>query len=165
MSAKEKLTALADAIRDKTGLSSPLSLDAMTEAILNINESSLPYGWETGTFIPTEETKTGDFYITNTLSSVPSVFIILRDDPSHISNSVRGVFRVNSNIVFDEEISDYYPKNSSGRLFYDNENGTNIISIADNGSGGDTSKEILIPMGTTYTAYTPGVVYRWFAIK
>lgn len=166
--AKEKLTALADAIREKTGETEMLSLDAMTSLVKAFEGggggSSLPSGWATGTFNTTSATMKGDFEIEHGLNAVPHIVLIFKEDPSLLGQSIRGAARFNTAEEYYEDEGLYYPVASNGRLFYDNSSGTDIVQAVDAGVSYDTDKTFKVPKNNSYY-YMPHLTYRWYAIR
>lgn len=86
MSINAKMTAIADAIRGKTGGADPLTLDAMVEAIASIETGggggSLPDGFNVFTLTLTERYTTSaagwELVIPHGLGVVPSSVIVMR---------------------------------------------------------------------------------------
>lgn len=168
MTAKEKLTALADAVREKTGETGLLTLDTMTSLISSLEGgggASLPNGWGTGSFNTTPQTIKGDIEIEHGLDAVPDVVIVFCENTSPAGYAVRGLIRFNLSPELDEETGLYYPNDSDGRLFQFNATGTATTLLIDSGTGMDTNKTIYIPKGNSYTMYVPAFTYRWIAIK
>lgn len=84
MSVNEKMTAIADAIRAKTGGAEPLGLDAMAQAIAAI--SGLPDGIDKlacGEFAYANTTTTG-LTITHNLGVKPHFVLVMASDSSKI---------------------------------------------------------------------------------
>ena len=165
MTAKEKLTALADAVREKTGEAGMLSLDAMTALVRGIEAGGLPKGWATGQFNTTSATVNGEFEIEHGLNAVPHVVIVFCENPTPTNYLIHSFFRVNNLEEYVEEEELYYPSITSGRLFYYNSTGKTFVQTSDGGIGMDTDKTIFIPKGTTSTLYLPIFTYRWIAIR
>ena len=165
---KQKLTALADAVREKTGETSPLSLDAMATLIsaLEVGGGGLPEGWAMGEFVTTEETMRGGFEIEHGLGAIPNVLIIYCDSTIINRYEVRGAFRVSYNDFFDDELGLYYPEISGGRVFYSGSNTSSVATTSDGDAGADSNLMIFVPIpSTSNVKYTPGVPYKWVAIR
>jgi hypothetical protein len=168
MTAKEKLTALADAVREKTGETGLLSLDAMTSLISSLaggGGDSLPNGWATGSFNTTPQTIKGDFEIEHGLGAVPNIIAVFCDNTNLAPYLVKGLFRLNFDDEYVEEEGLYYPTMTAGRTFYINSTGSTITSATDAGAGFDTDKTFYVPSITTNTMYVPAFTYRWIAIR
>ena len=164
--AKEKLTALADAIREKTGEAGLLSLDDMTSLVSALEVGGgLPSGWATGQFNTTPATMYGEFEIDHGLGAVPNVVMIFCENKTLAGYVVKGVLRLNYLEEYVEEEDLYYPAISSGRMIYCNSGGTNLMQAGDNGSGLDTDRTIHIPKGGANVMYLPAFTYRWLAIR
>lgn len=165
MTGKEKLTALADAIREKTGATGLLSLDAMTEAVKAFEGGGLPAGWATGTFNTTAETMYGNIQIEHDLGAIPDVVVIFRETNSALTAyAMRGVIRFNSGEEYDEEYG-YYPATTAQRVFYDNSSQTTIQSTVGASDYEDNRETFCVPNGPSNTIYVPAYTYRWIAIK
>ena len=79
MSVNSKLTAIADAIREKTGESGTLTLDGMAAAVAGIEAGGGNYKVTHGSFTPSESTtigNTGEYAITHGLGEKPSLFVL-----------------------------------------------------------------------------------------
>lgn len=83
MSVNTKMTAIADAIRAKTGGTAALSLDAMAEAIAALEIGGLPDGLEAltcGSWTPTSDEM---FHpLIHNLGVVPDFLYVVAEDPS-----------------------------------------------------------------------------------
>lgn len=83
MSVNTRMTAIADAIRAKTGGTAALSLDAMAEAIAALEIGGLPDGLEAltcGSWTPTYDEKY--YTVTHNLGVVPDFLYVVAEDPS-----------------------------------------------------------------------------------
>lgn len=169
MTAKEKLTALADAIREKTSITSPLSLDAMTAAVSALSAGSLPEGWSTGEFSTDGTTEDGGFRIEHGLGRIPEFVLILRCQNDLISQSVHGVIRINTGEELDSDFGSeigeegYVASACSQRILYDNSSATDISATA--GEDGWDSRLTLEVPTLSQATYTQGCTYLWLCIS
>lgn len=163
--AKEKLTALADAVREKTGESKPLSLDTMTALIqaLEVGDG-IPEGWAMGTFTTTADTAEGDFYIEHGLGKIPNVIIIFAETEEMVGGTVMGVIRLNNGEEFGGDR--YYPLYSVGRTICakSSTSGIDFVQLGDSGSQEDSRTAIFVADRSGYVYY-PSFTYRWVAIR
>lgn len=82
MSVNTKMTAIADAIRAKTGGTAALSLDAMAEAIAGLEIGGLPDGLEAltcGSWTPTSDEKY--YTVIHNLGVVPDFLYVVAENP------------------------------------------------------------------------------------
>lgn len=161
--AKEKLTALADAVREKTGETSPLSLDAMTSLIMTLGSGSgLPVGITMGEFVTTEETKNGGFSIEHGLGKMPNYVFIWSSDINLQSFCFRTVMKANLYETFDEESGETYPEAEARYGLSDTvvtfRNQPCTISYYDD-------KNVFWLPDATSRFYRPGIPYKWIAIR
>lgn len=163
MTAKEKLTALADAVREKTGETGLLTLDAMTTLIssLEAGGGGLPKGWAMGEFNTTEETSGGDFPIEHGLGAIPNYIVIWSTSPTLVANSWRMVMSVNMGMEFNEDENRYEPSyfNSYGIRDANTTLSTNGCSISD-----VDGEDCFWTPSHTRVMYSPAVTYKWIAI-
>ena len=87
MSVNSKMTAIADAIREKTGGTAPLTLDGMAAAIEGLSVSSAKL--ETGTVTATS---TANFSFPHSLGVSPSFFLIYTKDNITAAYRVMGAY-------------------------------------------------------------------------
>ena len=162
MTAKEKLTALADSIREKTGATGLLSLDAMTEAVKAFEGGGLPTGWATGTFNTTAATMSGNIQIEHGLGAIPDVVVIFKELPERVTGSVRGAVRFNFGEEFDEELG-YYPNLTVQHCFGDSS--SSVAKLAGSVDYDDNRETFTVPALSSSYVYVPAFTYRWIAIR
>ncbi|MBR6676139.1 MAG: hypothetical protein IKL24_02275 [Clostridia bacterium] len=167
--AKEKLTALADAVREKTGEGGKLSLDRMTALIkaLSVGEGDLPDGWDTGSFTFSEDTL-GDenengIFIDHKLGKIPNfVFIWLNDPLAMGRNQWRAIVKYNLGEDVDEETGEVTPS------YFDvvGMRMSNATHTATRVSPDwlDRTDAFYLPYYTS-TYYKAGYTYNWLAVR
>ena len=162
--AKEKLTALADAVREKTGETGLLSLDAMTTLIqaLEVGGGGLPTGWATGEFVTTDETKGGNFNIEHGMGKMPNFIFIWSTATELVNRQVRCVMKANLGEEYDEEIG-YYPPYYNLYMFRDSNSGFGNVS-GGNCDYDDNRDTFCVPTAST-TYYYPTTTFKWLAIR
>ena len=82
MSVNSEMTALADAIREKSGRTEKMGIAAMKEAVKGISAGGLPSGVSalaSGTYTPTED-KTTNTAITHNLGVAPNFFVWMLEE-------------------------------------------------------------------------------------
>jgi hypothetical protein len=126
---------------------------------------SLPKGWATGQFIPTNETMLGDFYIEHGLGAIPNMVVIFRENPMLLGRAIRSVFRVNASSTTVEETGEVYPMYSSGAVYYDAQDISEVFETVDVGEYNDSPTSFCVPQGIDALMYLPGFSYKWIAIK
>lgn len=164
MSVNTKMTAIADAIRAKTGGTAALSLDAMAEAIAGLEVGGLPDGLEVltcGSWTPTYDMVY--YTLTHNLGVVPDFLYVVAANPSGLT--------YDSNTKY---MLAYY---TAGRLggdvnkitVYRAYSGSDIYAF-DTARGPDASSNVT---ATTYNLQTnydnrrfkSGMVYKWICGK
>lgn len=161
MTAKEKLTSLADAVREKTGETGPLSLDSMTSLIKELEVGGLPIGWATGEFKTTEETTNGDFIVTHGLSDIPNYVFIWSTAAAHVNGRWRMVMKVNMGKEYNEDFQRYEP--TSVFSYGVKETATAFRASSCSEWDVDTVDYFIVPSQST-TVYPPDTTYKWVAI-
>lgn len=172
MTAKEKLTALADAVREKTGETGLLSLDSMTSLIKALNiggGTSLPHGWAMGEFNTTEATAEGGFKIEHGLGTVPEYILIWSTATEPISGAWRMLVKVNVGKEYNPEAEDadgniygrYEPLNVMD--YGAKDMGTGVRATPCDANDVDDDTYIDVPFYTN-TVYPPDITYRWLAV-
>lgn len=172
--AKEKLTALADAVREKTRESGTLSLDRMT-ALINAlsvggggsNAPALPDGWDTGEFTFAQDTIGNEneegIFISHSLGKIPNfVFIWLNEPIANGRTQWRSITKYNLGEEVDEETGEVVPANSDifgARM----SNATHSVSRV-TPDWLDRTDAFYLPYGTT-TYYKAGYTYKWLAVR
>ena len=172
MSVNEKMTAIADAIRAKTGGTGPLTLDGMAEAIKSIEEGG---GEETignyyvfgGTFIPSEDISSVYELATDASLGLPDGYIYKK------RNFLFGAVWITEGYLYDEpmyvDASMSPPKQQYGSLGSSNSARGAIIK------GGTTvSREVIMLNGsyvdnvsltfTTSNMAKAGAEYTWIVL-
>ena len=161
MTAKEKLTSLADAVREKTGKTELLSLDAMTSLINGIEVGGLPTGWSTGEFKTSQESAAGDFNIFHGLSDIPNFVFIWSTSPTLKNGTWRMVMKVNMGKEYNEDFQRYEP--TSVFSYGVREIGTAFRASSCSETDVDTVDYFIVPSQST-TVYSPEITYNWVAI-
>ena len=115
MSVYEKMTALANAIREKTGGTDLLTLDGMAEAV---NGLEIGGGAKiaTGTFIPSEDLGSScDITITHNLGEIPKLAIVVREPKVKLTEDIKTENEVCFSIAIHKETkaAGYYFKDST----------------------------------------------------
>lgn len=160
--AKEKLTALADSIRSKSGATGPLTLDMMTEAVNALSTGeAMPEGFALGEFTATEDNKNGSFSISHPLGSVPYIILVWADTKERATGHLRSIIKMNMDVVFDEELSENSPSVIFGRGFYDTALAFGQFAITTDST--DSENEFWIP-DIEDRPLCVGVTYRWMTI-
>ena len=162
--AKQKLTALADAVREKTGETSPLSLDAMATLIsaLEVGGGGLPSGWATGTFNNLIPDEFDSIYIEHGLGAVPDVVILFDETLELEPGIIHADLHINYSSSYDEETGEYYAFDTNGRMFF---GASTVAGIKYNSSNSfDTDKYISFYTNSN-GVFAPSHTYRWIAIK
>lgn len=163
MTAKEKLTALADAVREKTGETASLSLDAMTALISALKVGGgLPSGIAMGEFVTTDETKGGDFSIEHGLGKMPNFVFIWTTATEHHNNCFRFVSVANLNEIYDDEIGEYYPKSNAQYSIADTASSFRNTPCSRNYYD---NKDVFWLPDTLNRYYYPGIPYKWIAVR
>ena len=170
--AKEKLTALADAVREKTGETSPLSLDAMTALVKAIEIGgdggpALPEGWDTGEFTFAEDTMGNEtdegIFIAHKLKKIPNfVFIWLNEPIAMGRNQWRAIVKYNLGEDVDEETGEVTPSNFNavGMRMTNYDNSATKLSP----DWLDRTDAFYLPYYTV-TYYKAGCNYKWLAVR
>ncbi len=164
MTAKEKLCALADAIREKTGETGLLTLDKMTELVSALGAGSeivLPEGWAMGEFNTTEETAQGDFPIAHGLSDIPNYIFIWSTAPTYTHGSWRMLMKVNLGKTYNEETKRYEPTDIFS--YGVRETTTAFRASTCSESDVDDTDYFMVPSQTS-SVYPPDITYKWVAI-
>lgn len=159
--------AIADAIREKNGLTDTYTVSQMAAAISAIETGGggLPSGWATGTVTISPAAIKTDFEIEHGLGAVPNIVIFYCENNNLSANFIAGIFRVNYAEEYNEDEGCYQPSIAGGRMLYLNAN-NNIAQTSDNGNGMDNENTIYISSkGTTSTMFFPATPYRWIAIR
>ena len=161
----DKLTAIADAIRAKTGDTTALTLEQMAAAVTAFEVGGgLPEGWEMGTFTTTADTAEGGFYIEHGLGKIPNVIIIFAETEEMVGGTVMGVIRLNNGEEFVDDR--YYPSYSLGRSICakSSTSGIDFVQLGDSGSQEDSRTAIYVADRSGYVYY-PSFTYKWIAIR
>ena len=159
MSVNSKLTAIADAIREKTGGADALTLDAMAAAIAGIETGGGSYKVVHGSFTPAESTtigNTGGYAITHGLGEKPSLFV-LRADGGNEKYSLRLyviVNNANANYPYGHVVT----ATSTGGVTFTCKSLTNGNASA--ALGGDTVSIYGLDSNTILSTAT----YQWLAV-
>ena len=163
MTAKEKLTALADTIREKTGETGLLTLDSMTALVkaLEIGGASLPEGWATGEFTVTEDTASGDFSIEHGLGDIPNYVFIFSTASTFENGNWRMLMKVNTGKEYNPDTQRYEP--TSIFSYGVKETATSFRGISCYESDVDTVDHFVVPSQST-TVYSPNITYKWVAL-
>ncbi len=164
MTAKEKLCALADAIREKTGETGLLTLDKMTELVSALGAGSeivLPEGWAMGEFMVTDETTSGSFYIEHGLGAIPNCILIWSTSDTFTANTWRMIMKINFGSVYNEDEGRYEPADFNSYGIRDTSSGT--VNQASSSLYVDSEVHFVTPSNPR-VAFLPGVTYKWVAI-
>lgn len=164
MSVNSKMTAIADAIRARTGGTAALTLDGMAEAIEALEAGGLPEGLEAltcGSWTPAAN----EMYhtLTHNLGVVPDFLYVVAENPAGLAYDADTKYM----------LAYYSAKRWSGAQIkvtaYRSTSGTSIYSFA---SGIDTDASSNVT-ATTYNIQTnsssrcfkSGMTYRWICGK
>ena len=148
MSVYEKMTALADAIRSKTGETDLLTLDGMSEAIAGIATGG-GAKIATGTFTPAENLESScDITITHNLGEIPKFAMVVREPSGSLVSDIKTSKEVCFSIAINGE-----PK-SIGYYYEENKYNSRVISAC----GISDNNVSLISNTSTYL--TGSCVYR-----
>ena len=183
MSVNEKMTAIADAIRAKTGGTGPLTLDGMAEAISSIQTGNSGGGiqFSTGTFTPSEDSTSCT--ISHGLGVRPDIVVYWAEEATKIAmtmifgaNAIEGVMDVSgSNGPVPAASAAQYTTNEIGAYFWGPKTtSSGQKSYLDQGSSKETYRPYCAPntannetfkigCGKDYYARA-GMSYRWIAI-
>lgn len=159
----EKMTAIADAIRAKTGGTEPLGLDAMAEAIAALETGGgLPDDIEEITYGTYEVASTSagssTLYVQHGMSSKPHLFAFIMD--IDFGASVPQIMQTQTNIIGV----------TPGTYIMNPNNSPVSIGIANRFlSSGSTTNQAVNP-ATATSAYlgtyaVAGTKYRWIAVR
>lgn len=162
MTVHEKMTALADCIREKTSVRGPLTLDDMKKAIDSIKENSFSGNFNSGTFTVTEDMIDGNFPIEHGLSGIPNIVLVYKEDAEKHVYKYRGFVTLNLWEEYDTDLG-YIPQMSVTRVFSDTESG--VTSYSNSADFPDTRKEFFAPDVSSTRKYDLGLSYRWIAIR
>lgn len=145
------LTAIANAIRAKTGSTETMKVGDMPTEIASIESgSSLPSGITVGSFIcPNDYSVVGNFTITHGLGKVPSAVLVWKATVQHI-NTFSGM------VCLSHE--------TTCRLF--NYDGTNCTEVTESVASSLTDTTFLVPSpsGTSAKSSVWVGTYNWAAI-
>lgn len=157
----EKLTAIADAVREKTETTDALTLDAMAEAIAALETGG---GYTTGTFTLSEDTAVADLTFEHGLGKVPKGLCIGLNTENNAASVSIGTFRVISTIAYTVE--------SSARIrlvhIVQGANDTVMLyaGIIDEADGKiDANTVFALHESSGYCSYLAGKPYRWIVFS
>lgn len=135
MSVNEKMTAIADAIRAKTGGTELLGLDAMAQAIAALETGGgLPEGISAlayGSFMYALDKEFNSAYVTHNLGVTPNFYMILTNDAKSLASNyivwalgMYGKSTNSRNISYTYRTSSgYYSNNFNGSISAPGSNG------------------------------------------
>jgi hypothetical protein len=153
MSINEKMKAIADAIREKTGETAAMGLDKMAELIAAIETGGGLRGYASGEFtIAGDETVSGYSYIvTHGLGRVPTFWLLVQYTDVALSSS--GTLR----ICYCSPKASYQVYYSGGECKISSY-GNNRISVMS-----ATETTIKAAYSSGYSGMPAGMTYIWFA--
>lgn len=166
MSVNTKMTAIADAIRAKTGGTAALSLDAMAEAIAGLGDG-LPdsiAAIDGGTFTMSSTHSSGVYKIAHNLGDYPDVFVIynISDMQSLSYRSLKYYLILYGRYTYTSSTSEETYDGVTSRGGY-NSYSSSRISVSSISSYFN-NQEIYIPY--SYNAnLMSGKTYAWVALK
>ncbi len=165
--AKEKLTALANTVREMTGEKGPLSIDKMTQLLSHFKVSGIADGWDMGELTLSEniignESDEG-YAIPHKLGKIPNFVLIWLNDPQpNGRNQWRAVLKCNIGDDIDGETGEVSPKEfySVGMRMSNYTHSTTTLDTY----GLDSTEVFYLPFyGNTY--YKTGSPYKWLAFR
>ena len=162
MTAKEKLTALADAIREASDTATPLSLDGMTALVRALGKGGLSTGITMGEFVTTDETKAGNIPIEHGLGEMPNFVFIWSTDTNYSNSCFRCVMTANLKEITDEETGEVGPESNFSLSIVDT-----TITFRNQSCNADyyDDKDVFWLPDANGKYYRPGTPHKWIAIR
>lgn len=151
MSLNEKMAAIADAIREKTGETDAMGLDKMAELIAAIETGGGLSGYASGEFTVAETISGTQYIVTHGLNKTPTFWLLVQYNETSYAKG--GMLR----IVYcapEESYTVYYSGGDEKIISY----GNNRISIM---SATETTIKAAFYSG--YSSLLAGMKYIWFA--
>ncbi len=158
MTAKEKLFALANAVREKSGEAGPLTLDRMTEIVGTLG--GYPKGFEIGEFYGSDEADTGELTVSHSLGCIPNNIFIWYVGNDAAEGQWQVINKVNRNIEYDEFDQCFVPAFTFIRGMYSTKTGITHVTCSCNGY--DTEELFHVPYNIT-KFYSKNGKYIWLA--
>lgn len=162
MTVHEKMTALADSIREKTSARGPLSLDDMKNAVESIKDNSFSGHFNSGTFTVSADMVNGNFSVEHGLSGIPNIVLVYKESTEKRPAKYRGFVTFNLLEEYDTDFG-YIPQMTATRVYSDMESG---ISVFTNSPEYMDNRKIFNAPGTgSARKFDQGFEYRWIAIR
>ena len=164
------LTSMADAIRGKTGESSPIAWDAgngFAAAIAAIVSGGSGLAVESGEYIPSVDTRTPDIEVSQAAHDGCLLMMLTVDDDDlpviqGIENSLRAMYEVCSSPFYFGEINGFHCY-SATRLMEKDSSSPSASAGMNNYSGGPSVEGSTIRFSVAYALgwLRAGVTYHW----
>lgn len=151
-----KMTAIANAIREKTGESGTLTLDAMAAAIEALETGgggAITYG----SIIPSENTSANNYEVAHGLGEVPAVFFLWTTSEAKTQYEIRCDIFCKNPAEDTYQTFNYYQYSSTAVRW-------GVSSAVKISARADETKIKLYVFDAQYDDLVAGNIYRWVAV-
>ena len=162
--------AIANAIREKNGLTDTYTISQMAAAISAIEAGGggLPSGWATGEFTFAENATGNNVEITHGLGKIPNHIFIYTTATELKTKCIRSVCcSTLGETEYPEQPAPYnwQTDDEYARGVSDTDTGMTYVNLTAGGTDYTTNRETFFLPNSTRTHYAGGVTYKWIAIR